>query len=243
MQYSLQLYSVVHAMEKDFKETVRHTAQIGYDGVEFAGFYDMNAADITQLLTENKLYCHSSHCSVDQFGDAFDKTLAFHREIGCKYIILPYYSFSSSKDIDKVVQLLNDAAEQAAPYGIKIGYHNHQHEFESIDGKRILDEIAARTCENVVIQLDVFWAAYAGIDPIAWIKKWGKKVEMIHLKQIDSNKENVDFPDGILDMKAMINAAAYAKEFTVEHERPEDEDAVIWKSVQRNIEYLKELNL
>ena len=242
MQYSLQLYSVVRPMEKDFQGTVRHTAKIGYDGVEFAGFYGNSAAEVKRLLAEAGLYCHSSHCSADQFGDAFEETLAFHREIGCKYIILPYYSFSCPEDIDKLVQLLNRAGEQAAPYGIKVGYHNHQHEFASIGGKQILDEIAARTSENVVIQLDVYWAAYAGIDPIAWIKKWGKKVEMIHLKQIDSNKENVDLPDGILDMKEIICAAEYAAEFTVEHERP-DPDDILWKSMQRNITYLKELNL
>ena len=55
MRYALQLYSVVEAMEKDFRETVRHTARIGYDGVEFAGFYGLPPEEVKALLTESAL--------------------------------------------------------------------------------------------------------------------------------------------------------------------------------------------
>lgn len=244
MNYALQLYSVVDAMEKDFKETVRRTARLGYDGVEFAGFYGLSAEETAELLKECGLYCAGSHCGADLLNEEnLAKTLAYHKAIGCQYVILPYYGFNTAEDIDRAVALLNRAGDAAAAEGMKVGYHNHQHEFSAIDGKVILDELAARTNDNVVIQLDVYWAAVAGVDPIAWMKKWGKKVELIHLRQIGTDKENVDLPDGSLDMKAVIEAAEYVKEFTVEHECPGAPEEALWKSMERNIRYLKELRL
>lgn len=241
MRYALQLYSVVEAMEKDFRETVRHTARIGYDGVEFAGFYGLPPEEVKALLTESGLYCSGSHCGADQFGDAFAKTLAYHQALGCQYIILPYYGFSSQEDLDRVIALLNRAGDQAAAVGMKVGYHNHQHEFAELGGKVILDEIAARTNDSVVIQLDVYWAAYAGVEPVSWIRKWGRKVELLHLRQIGTKKENVDLPDGDLDMRAILEAASFVKEFTVEHECPGAAESELWRSMERNINYLKGL--
>lgn len=243
MRYSLQLYSVVDEMNRDFAQAVRRTAAVGYDGVEFAGFAGLSAPEVKALLEETGLTGVSSHCGAEQFGDAFAKTLDYHRALGCQYIVLPYYGFAAQEDLEQCIALLNQAGDQAAAYGIKVGYHNHGHEFDTLDGKVILDEIAARTNDHVVIQLDVYWAAYAGVDPAAWIRKWGKKVELLHLRQIGPDRENCDLPDGPLDMAEIIRAADYAKEFTVEQEMPGKAPEEIWASLERNAAFLKGLNL
>ncbi len=247
MNISLQLYSVKVDAGKDFKGTIKRVAEIGYDGVEFAGFGGLNAAEQKAWLDSCGLYAKSSHCDRNLFETALDETLAYNRDIGAKYMILPSpcgRKLQTKSDVDEMVSLLNHAAEKAEAYGLKIGYHNHALEFEKIDGEYILDHIAKGTVDNVALQLDVYWASYAGVDPIEYIKKFGSKIELIHLKQIGAEKKNVCLPDGRLDMAQIVKTAVYSKEFTVEQEPNSAEgESDIWNMLKRNVEYMKGLIL
>lgn len=238
MDVSLQLYSINEETKKDFRKSVEKVSEIGYKGVEFAGYGDLTAAEVAELLKETNLYSVGSHCGLNAFTDTFKETLAFNKAIGSKYIICPYAKVDTREEIDTLVQALNAAGEAAAKENIKVGYHNHAHEFNQVDGKYALDIIAENTYDNVVLELDVFWVAYAGIDPIEYIKKWGKKVELIHVKQINENKANVDVADGILDMKKIKEAAEYATYFVVEHE---EFDKPVWDAIRNDYEALSQM--
>ena len=244
MNISLQLYSIAKAVGDDFQGAVKRVAEMGYDGVEFAGYYDLGAEEMKQLLAENSLYTVSSHCGGAAFDEDLAQTLAYNKALGSNYVILPWAKLEDKKDAEKVVSLLNRASELAKGYGLKVGYHNHNQEFNKIGGQYILDYIAEHTNDDVVLQLDVYWAAYAGVDPFAYIEKMGKKIELIHLKQIGAGKKNVALPEGDIDMEKVIRTAKYATEFTVEQE-PEsrEETAAIWDILKKNIEYLKGLAL
>ncbi|MDF2540784.1 MAG: Xylose isomerase domain protein barrel [Herbinix sp.] len=238
MDVSLQLYSINQETKKDFKKSVEKVSEIGYNGVEFAGYGDLTAAEVADLLKETNLYSVGSHCGLNAFTDTFEETLAFNKTIGSKYIICPWAKVDTKEEIDTLVQALNAAGDIAAEENIKVGYHNHAHEFVQVDGKYALDIIAENTNDNVVLELDVFWVAYAGIDPIEYIKKWGKKVELIHVKQINENKANVDVADGILDMKKIKEAAEYATYFVVEHE---EFDKPVWDAIRNDYEALSQM--
>ena len=101
-----------------------------------------------------------------------------------------------------------------------------------------MDLVAARLDDDVVLELDVFWVYVGGVDPIEYIKKWGSKVELIHLKQSDAKKANVDMGDGILDMKAIIEVSKYAKDFIVEHE---EFDKPVMDAVRNDVVFLKKI--
>ena len=238
MEVSLQLYSIHEETKKDFKKAVEQVAEIGYKGVEFAGYGGLNPEELKTLLKENNLYSVGTHSGLQVFENSFEEELKLNKEIGSKYIICPYAEVDSKEKIDKLVKLLNTAADKAAKENIKVGYHNHAHEFVKIDGKFPLDIIAENTGDNVILELDVFWVSYAGIDPVEYIKKWGKKVELIHMKQIDSLKANVDMGEGIIDMKKIKEASAYAQFFVVEHE---EYDKPVWDSIKNDFDYLNEI--
>jgi sugar phosphate isomerase/epimerase len=238
MEVSLQLWSINEETKKNFKKSVEHVAKIGYKGVEFAGYGGLSSEELKTLLKENNLYSVGTHAGMQVFENSFEQELEFNKEIGSEYIICPYAEVDTKEKIDKLVGLLNAAADKAAKENIKVGYHNHAHEFAEIDGKFALDIIAENTNDNVILELDVFWVAYAGIEPIEYIKKWGKKVELIHMKQIDSNKSNVDVGDGIIDMKKVKEASEYAKYFVVEHE---EFDKPVWDSIKNDFEYLDQI--
>lgn len=238
MEISLQLYSIHKEMNEDFINSLKKVGAIGYQGVEFAGFGGLSAGELKALLEENNLYSVGSHTGLSIFEENFDEALQFNHEIGSKYMICPAAKLDTMEDVDHLVRVLNEAAKKAAAMNIKVGYHNHDFEFKMIDGKYILDWIAEKTNDKVILELDVFWVAYAGLDPIEYIKKWGSKIELIHLKQIDGQKGNVDMGDGILDMSAIKDAAKYASYFVLEHE---EYDKPVWESIQNDFNYLNQI--
>ena len=238
MEISLQLYSIHEETKKDFISSVRKVGQIGYQGVEFAGYGNLNSDEQKQLLKESGLYSVGTHCGLQVFTDSFEEELEYSHAIGSKYIICPYARLDTMDKIEYLAQVLNEASEKAARFGIKVGYHNHDHEFEMIDGQYTLDILAQKTNDNVILELDVFWVAYAGVDPVEYIKKWGKRVELIHIKQIDQNKANVDIPDGIIDMKQIKEAAQYATYFVLEHE---EYDKPVWDALVNDFSALNRI--
>ena len=238
MDVSLQLYTIRSETKQDFKEAVRRVGKTGYDGVEFAGYGDLSAEEMKELLQESGLYSVASHTPQNVFLNSFEEDLKYNSAIGSKYIICPHAKMETRQEVDAVTDMLNKAAALAAPYGIKVGYHNHNHEFKKIDGKYILDIIAENTSDDVVLELDVYWVHNGGEDPVEYIKKWGSKVELIHCKQVGGNGTDVDIPDGVIDMKKVIETAKYAKYFIVEQEAFEKP---IWETMQRTVDYLKSL--
>lgn len=238
MDISLQLYSINSETQKDFASSVKRVGEIGFKGVEFAGYGGLSADEQVQLLKESGLYSVGTHSGLSVFEEGFETDLEYNKAIGSKYIICPYAKVDTMEEIEHLANVLNKAAKRAAKEGIKVGYHNHAHEFTKINGKYALDLLAELTDEDVVLELDVFWIAYAGVDPIEYIKKWGKRVELIHIKQIDDKKANVDAGDGILDFKKIKEAAQYAKHFVLEHE---EYDKPVWDAIQNDFDHLKNI--
>ncbi len=238
MEISLQLFSIHGETEKDYKKAVERVAELGFKGVEFAGCGGLTAEEMADFLKENNLYSVGAHIGVEQFKEALEEELTYHQTIGSKYLICPYAPTDTLIEIEELAAVLNHAAVKAKEFGIKIGYHNHGAEFNKIDGKYALDLLAEKTNENVILELDVYWAAYAGVDPVTYIKKWGSKIELIHMKQINEAMENVDMAEGCLDMKAIQEAATYAAYFVLEHE---EYDKPVWESIRNDFKYLSEL--
>lgn len=238
MNFSLQLWSIHNETAKDFKKAIQMVHTHGWNGVEFAGFGGLDATQMKELLAENQLYAVGSHTGIDQFENELEDLLAYHQEIGAEYMIIPCAEFKTKEALQRVIDVLNHAAPIAKKYGIKVGYHNHAHEFETMDGKYILDLIAEGTSEDVILEIDVFWVLYAGVDPYKYIEKWGKRVELVHLKQIAADKKtDTILEDGIIDMKKIVDSAKFATHLVVEQEGDVDEvDAS-----KKNIEFLRKI--
>ena len=57
----LQLYGVRNAMKEDFEGTLKAVSEMGYEYVEFAGYYDKSAEEIKEILDRYGLKCVSVH--------------------------------------------------------------------------------------------------------------------------------------------------------------------------------------
>lgn len=244
MDISLQLYSVKDATAVDFEGSVARVAAMGYKGVELDGWGKIPAQQMKRILEENGLYAVGSHTQAHFFTENFKEVLEWHKAVGAKYIMIPGgVDFGSREKVMDFCRLLNEASEIAAKYGIKVGYHNHAHEFEKIGDKYILDIIAENTNKNVVMQIDVYWVQYAGLDPYKYVESLAERAELIHLKQIGADNENVPLAEGDIDMKRMIEASKFARHFIIEQETFLPDIEKVWAIQKSNIDHLNSLGL
>ena len=86
----VQLYSVRKLCEKDLIGTLRAIKEMGYAGVEFAGYYGKSAKELKQILSDLGLVACGTHTGLDSIKpNNIAKTIEFNQEIGNKYLIVP----------------------------------------------------------------------------------------------------------------------------------------------------------
>lgn len=184
---SVQLWSVRDFVKKDFNGTLKQLSALGFKGVEFAGDYgpyENNPAKLKALLDSLGLKVSGVHVSfADLKPQNLHKNLLFYKVIGAKYVIVPWDERAWSSDgVDKLVKELNDLVEPLANYGMQIGFHNHDKEFNSFRNETYWDHIAKNTSPQVLLQLDVGWVNFAGKDAIEYVKKYSGRTLTTHYK-------------------------------------------------------------
>ena len=196
MEYGIQMYSLRDATEKDLKAALAAVAEMGYKHVEFAGFFGHSAADVRSWLDAFGLRASGTHTGAAALTEEnLAETIAYHKAIGCDRIIIPGHDLSTADKIDEFVELVNKVQPILAAEGIKLGYHNHSHEFvPNADGQIIHTELEQRT--NMFFQIDTFWAWNAGLDPVATLERLADRVPVIHIKDGIAAAEPAGHADG-----------------------------------------------
>lgn len=184
---SVQLYSVRDECAKDFDAALSQIAGMGFDGVEFAGYYKYAsaAAGLKRKLDELGLKAAATHIRASFFeGDALKSTIEFHKTIGCKYLIVPGdRRFNQPEPSKEYAEFMNKTADALRPEGLFCGHHNHTTEFAQAEGdKTYWDLFAERTSKDVVLQQDAGWTVAAGLDPVALVRKYPGRTKTTHIK-------------------------------------------------------------
>lgn len=184
----LELYSVRDALVKDLTGTVRAVAKMGYEVVEFYSPYyswtPQAATEIRKLMDDLGIRCPSTHNDSRAFTpDGWAKAIELNQILGSRYIVLAGAGRVTGIDGWRTVSdRLNAAAETFKAAGMYAGYHNHQIEWQPVEGQRPMDVIAARTVKDVALQLDVGTCVEAGADPVAWIEAHPGRIKSLHCK-------------------------------------------------------------
>ncbi|MBU3142159.1 sugar phosphate isomerase/epimerase [Clostridium sp. CF012] len=207
----LQLYSIKDETEKNFKAALKEVAKIGYSGVEFAGYGGLESSEIKSLLDELGLVVCGSHVSLQELTENIQGVIDYNLEIGNKYIICPYATYSSRQDFEDMALKLNDIGKRIKANGLLFGYHNHSNELQKFDGEYGLDSLYKKTDKNLVkAEIDTYWLQYAGLDPADYIKKHAGRCDLIHIKDmkvIGEEKQSTEVGNGIMDFKPIIYEA------------------------------------
>ncbi len=223
---AVQLYSVRGDCKKDFDGTVRAVAEMGYEGVEFAGYYKYgrNPNGLRKLLDECGLKVAGTHTGFNTLtGDNIKRTIEFHRIIGNRYLIAPGLPGNRRNSLDawrKTAEMFNEMADKAKADDMLVGYHNHSVEFKKKDGQIPWDVFATNTVKEVVLQLDTGNCLSGGGDPIAYLKKYPGRAVTTHLKE--HGGRNALLGDGVVKWREYLplcKTIGGTEWFIVEQER------------------------
>jgi len=183
MSYSLQLYTLRDAIAQDLPGTIKKVAEIGFTQVEPYNFV-ATAKELGAALKENGLTAPSGHAPLMSHDQ--DEIFAAAKELGITTVVDPYSpadKWQNAEDIQATAAKLNDAAKKGAEYGIRVGYHNHEWELEAtVEGRTALEYFVEHLDPAVILEVDTYWVAVGGQDPVDILAKLGDRVKFIHIK-------------------------------------------------------------
>ncbi len=208
----LQLWTVRDALEKDFTGTLRAVAKSGYDGIEGGGTGPLTPKAYLALVKDLGLENMGAHVGLGEFaGDKLERALDYHRKLGVRYLGYSHWEKQMPADTWKrIAEPMNRVGRAAAARGMIFQYHNHAHEFVKHGGKFALDIMLGETDPRWVrSQLDVGWVTRAGQNAVAWMRKLGKRIATIHLKDTTKGQKPAwtEVGAGALPLKGVVAEA------------------------------------
>jgi len=212
-----QIYSAREEAEKDLDAVLGSLKAMGYDGVEFAGFYGNTAERVKELLDKHGLKAISSHVPFVQIEADMFGVIAFHKAIGCEYIAVPYLDDATRPGAPgfahalKVIYKFGNLLKEA---GMTLLYHNHDFEFVTMSGMYGLDFLYEAVPADVLqTELDVCWVKYAGENPADYIRKYAGRCPVVHLKDFVGRKQDGSTPYALIGIDENEKKDTQAFEF------------------------------
>ena len=208
----LQLYTVRDALGVDLEGTLRSVAAIGYREVELAGLPGVTAAAMHASLQRHGLDAPSMHASYDRLRADLDAVLEEARIVRASYLVCPSVDAGdreTAEDWKRVCQTLNRIGQVVRSHGLVLAYHNHDFEFVPFaDGTTPFHLLMTETDpRGVKLELDVYWVAKAGQDPVQYLKDGRDRILLVHLKDLASDGSTVEVGEGVLDFGRIVRTA------------------------------------
>jgi len=203
----LEMWSIKSLAEADMEKALFTAADIGYQGVEFAGFYDNTAKDVARWLKKYGLEAFAAHVPANLIFLKPEETASFHREISNNRVICPFYALHSQADVEELAQKIRLVAPFYRENGIKLQYHNHSHEMQRDGGERIIDRLAqAVTPQELWLEFDVYWVYRGGADPVEYLNRYEGRMDLFHAKDGTMHAGTV-LGQGNVDLKRVFEVA------------------------------------
>jgi len=230
---AIQLYTVREPARDDFPGTLRQLAEGGARAVEFAGYGGMPIAKLRALLDELDLRVSGAHVPLTMLESRLKESLAEVIALGGEYIVVPWVPEAFRGNAPAARELAADLcvwAVAARNVGLGFAYHHHDFEFNPLpdgDGDTLFDILVRETDPALVgFEIDVYWAARAGIDPAHLLRELHGRVPLLHLKDLGPDPDRIDLPagEGSLRWDEILPAAsaAGARWWIVEQDNPAD---------------------
>lgn len=248
----LQLYSLREQFKTDVPGTLDEVKRWGFKYVELAGTYGMQPAAFKATLTQLKLKPIAAHYPYEKYRDDVQSIIAEAKALGLKYAgvaWIPHQGDFDEKTCREAIRVFNDAGKALSKAGLKFFYHIHGYEFQPYRDGTLLDLLITETDPRLVAyEMDVFWVVFPNQDPVKLFEKYGKRWELVHLKDMRKGtergslsggtdvKNDVAIGAGLMDMTAILRAAKKAgvKWYFIEDESPTSE-----QQIPQSLKYLE----
>jgi len=240
--WGIQLYTVREQARADLAGTLAALAAMGYSEVEFAGLYGHDATEVRGMLDRARLTAPAGHVAMETLSDGrIDRTIEDAVALGHRYLVVPSIDSEphSIEGYAATAETFNRAGRAVRTAGLMLGYHNHDDDFASLDGRPGgrcgYDILLQRTDPAlVVMELDLFWIRKGGRDAFDYLRRETGRFRMVHIKDMDASGRMVDLGLGVMPWQELLDAAAAAgvTHWFAEHDEPADAMAFARSAVQ-----------
>lgn len=223
----VQLYCVREELKTGMPGVLARLAEMGYEGVEYADYYDHTAGELRTMLDDAGLEPCGSHIYLDTLlGEELERTIEFHQTLKNNYLIVRSMGeelHDTEEALLRTCETFNEVAASLRPHGMKVGYHNHGYIFDRYNdgGETKWNILADNTDDDVVLQLDTGNAS-SRADVIELLRRNPGRHHTMHIKPYDPNNEDAFLGDDQLDWPTILNIAETSggiEWYIVEYER------------------------
>lgn len=223
MQLGAQLYTLREytKTERDFDNTLGLCHEIGYPGVQLSAVGCMNgdAPEVTarrarEMLDSHGLICAATHRPLEALQNRLDEEIEFHQTLGCDYIAIGGIWPTDYAEFNRFVEDVRPIVSRLKAHGIRFGYHNHSHEFarNAASGRPWFDVLIDDGGADLMLEVDTYWVAHAGIDPARLLARCAGRIPVIHVKDMEvvpgSGPDYAPIGEGNLDWDSILSAAS-----------------------------------
>jgi sugar phosphate isomerase/epimerase len=180
---ALQTYTLRDAFQADFYGTLKAVADMGFKAVETAGTYGLSSAEVAKAVADLGMSICSNHGGLPS-AENLDEFVADQKALGSTRLVSGF-----GPDDLKTVEAckiaagkLQAAAEALAPHGITVHMHNHYWEFAAVEDGRFPFDIMLAEAPDIWSELDLYWVAFGGANPVEVVGRYGKRVQIVHVK-------------------------------------------------------------
>ncbi len=240
----LEIYSLRDSFGKDVPGSIKKVQNFGFKYLEIGSPYGgLTMEKYAGLLKDAGLKPVSIHLQFDQWRNDPEGSARQARELGLEFAGCPWIPHTGAfteKDCLEAARVFNNAAKALKKHGIKFFYHPHGYEFVPRGDGTLFDLLMEKTDKDVFYQMDVFWIAFPGQDPVKLLKKYGKRWQLMHLKDLKNGvatgslnpetdlRNDVAIGTGQIDWKGVLKESKKIgiKYYFIEDESPEVESQI-----------------
>jgi len=214
----VQLWTLRRELAEDLPGTLRQVAEIGYAGVELWFQKWPDPRELKNVLDDCGLKIASAHVNLKDMLEDFPRLRDYHQAIGNTTLVIPYipdFAKLTPEGWRKTVDDVRLAARAGRDAGFSVLYHNHDFEFMTRVGDVEVFDLIFGTIEKKLLgaEIDVFFVAEVGRDPVAVLRRFDGRLKRVHLKEKakpGSPFKNTELGRGTIDWDAVCAAAAAA---------------------------------
>jgi sugar phosphate isomerase/epimerase len=239
----VQLYTLRDVMADNVEGTLEQLVAMGYSEVETHTYYGLSPAEMRAMLDRVGLAAPAAHVGSGALQQDLDSVIESAATLGHAYVFCPHpggLPYQTLDDYRAMGEFFDGVGARFREAGITFGYHNHQFEFEPVDGEiplfAMLDNADP---QNLVLEMDLFWTVDGGYDPVEVIRRYPGRIPAYHVKDRTLDGAMVDVGAGDIDFARIFqhNGQAGLRHAFVEHDNPADS----LQSVRASIDTLNSL--